>query len=61
LCSLTPPHEAVHRAAGRGRARMAGIAHAELGHAKVGQVKARQAKVANVAPTTSMPDAHAAQ
>jgi peptidoglycan/xylan/chitin deacetylase (PgdA/CDA1 family) len=61
LCSLTQPREAFHRAAGRGRARMARIAHAELAHAKVGQVKARQAKVANVAPTTSMPDAHAAQ
>src|SRR6187399_2317982 len=41
LCSLTQPHEAVHRAAGRGRARMAGIAHAELAQAK--PAKAKQA------------------
>ena len=61
LCSLTPPREAVHRAAGQSRARMSRIAHAELAHAKVGRVKARQAKVANIAPTTSMADVHAAQ
>ena len=46
LCSLTPPHEAVHRAAGRGRARMARIAHAELAQAKPAQAKAKQAQVA---------------
>jgi hypothetical protein len=48
LCSLTPLHEAAHRAAGRGRARMAGPA----------QAKAKQ--VAHGGPSAT-PDGHGVQ
>jgi peptidoglycan/xylan/chitin deacetylase (PgdA/CDA1 family) len=60
LCSLTPPHEAVHRAAGRSRARMARIAHNELAQAKPARAKAKQAQVAQGGPSAT-PDIHGLQ
>ena len=60
LCSLTPPHEAVHRAAGRSRARMARIAHNDLAQAKPARAKAKQAQVAQGGPSAT-PDIHGLQ
>jgi hypothetical protein len=53
LCSLTPLSGAVHRAAGRGRARMARIAQAEVGQAKPAPAKAMQAQVAHGGPSAT--------